>query len=122
MDIAGNITGNLSGSVGSVTAEVNADITAISGDSTAADRLEALMEGTLVFQVNAGSPNTTSMVVDGDVNDNTDDHYIGRLITGRTGANAGQQTAVTDWDGTTKLLTFEALTGASADDDFWVMT
>ena len=119
-DAVANVT--LTATTTAVTNEVTADLTAISGDATASDRLEALMEGTLVFQVNAGSPNTTSMVVDGDVNDNTDDHYIGRLITGRTGANAGQQTAVTDWDGTTKLLTFEALTGASADDDFWVMT
>ena len=98
------------------------DMEAISSDVTGADKLEALMEGTLVFQVNGGSPSTTTMVVDGDVDDNTDDHYIGRLITGRTGANAGQQTAVTDWDGSTRLLTFDALTGASANDDFWVMT
>lgn len=117
-----DITGNLSGSVGSVTAQVVADLTAISGDSTAADRLEALMDGTLVFQVNGGTPTTTSMIVDGDVNDATDGHYIGRLITGRTGANAGQQTAVTAYNGTTKLLTFDALTGASSNDDFWVMT
>ena len=121
MDITGDITGNLSGSVGSVTAEVTADVTKISGDGTAADRLEALMDGTLIFQVNGGTPDTTSMVVDGDVNDATDDHYNGRLITGLTGANAGQQTAVTDWNGTSKLLTFDAITGASGNDDFWVM-
>ncbi len=100
---------------------MDGNVGALSGDATAADRLEALMDGTLIFQVNGGTPDTTTMVVDGDVDDATDDHYNGRLITGLTGANAGQQTAVTDWNGTSKLLTFDALTGASANDDFWVM-
>ncbi len=122
MDITGDITGDLSGSVGSVTAQVTADVTAISGDSTAADRLEAMMDGVLIFQVNGGSPSTTVFIVDGDVNDTTDDHYNGRLITGLTGANAGQQTDVTDWTGSTTLtLTVTALTDAPANDDFFIM-
>lgn len=51
--VTGNITGNLSGSVGSVTgavgsvtATVSANAVQISGDSVAADNLEALLDGT----------------------------------------------------------------------------
>lgn len=44
--LTGNITGNLSGSVGSVTSMVTANVIQISGDATAADNLEAILDGT----------------------------------------------------------------------------
>lgn len=42
----GSVTGNVDGSVASVTAEVSADMTKISGDGTAADNLETMLDGT----------------------------------------------------------------------------
>lgn len=45
-DISGNVDGNVVGSVASVTATVSADIVAISGDTPAANNLEADYDGT----------------------------------------------------------------------------
>ena len=55
-----NITGNLSGSVGSVTSQVSADITAISGDTVAADNLEADYDGTGYVKSNSVIGTTTT--------------------------------------------------------------
>ncbi len=44
--VTGNVGGNVTGSVGSVTNTVSADVVSISGDSTAADNLEAALDGT----------------------------------------------------------------------------
>ena len=44
--VDGDLSGNVDGSVGSVTAQVSADITAISGDTVAADNLELQYDGT----------------------------------------------------------------------------
>jgi len=106
-----------------VSGKMDSDMTAISGDTTAADRLEAVMDATFIGQVNAGTPTTTAFIVDGTgLVDATDDHYKGRLITFTTGALAGQQTDVTASDGTTKIFTVTALTEAPADNDFFNMT
>lgn len=44
--VTGNVGGNVVGSVGSVTATVTANMAQISGDSVAADNLEAMLDGT----------------------------------------------------------------------------
>jgi len=80
-----------------VTNQVTADMTAISGDSTAADNLEALMDGVLVVTVNDASATTTAFATDG-FTEATDDHFNGRLITFITGDLAFQQTDITDYD------------------------
>lgn len=54
-----DITGNLSGSVGSVTAQVTADMTAISGDTTAADNAESFFDGTGYAGTGNVIPNVT---------------------------------------------------------------
>jgi hypothetical protein len=96
------------------------DVLAISGDTTAADRLEALMDGIIVAQVNDAGASTTSFVADG-FTEATNDHFNGRLITFLTGALAGQQTAITDYVGATQTLTVAALTEAPANDDFFIV-
>lgn len=125
MDIVGDITGNLSGSVGSVTAEVTADVTAISGDSVAADRLEAMMDGIIVAQVNDAAATTTAFAADG-FTEATNDHFNGRLITFITGALTGQQTDIADYDAAggpqgSQEFTVTALTEAPANNDFFVI-
>lgn len=99
---------------------IKADVLAISGDTTAADRLEALMDGLIVAQVNDLSATTTAFIADG-FTEATNDHFNGRLITFLTGALVGQQTDITDYVGATQTFTVTALTEAPANDDFFVV-
>jgi hypothetical protein len=108
-----------------VSGKMDSDMTAISGDTTAADRLEALMDGVLIGQVNAGTPTTTTMATDG-YPVGVDDTYKGRLLTVLTGTYAGEQTDITAYDATgnaggEQFLTFTALTNALANDVFFVI-
>jgi len=99
---------------------IKADVLAISGDTASADRLEALMDGLIVAQINGGTPTTTSFIADG-FTEATDDHFIGRLITFLSGALSGQQTDITDYAGATQTFTVTALTEAPSNDDFFVI-
>ena len=105
--------------------QVDANMIAISGDSTAADRLEALMDGGIIGQVNDASATTTAFAADG-FTEATDDHFKGRLITFVSGALNGQQTDITGYDaagGTqgSQEFTVTTLTEAPTDDDFFVV-
>ena len=102
-----------------VTNQVTADVTAISGDSTAADSLEASME-TLVTGTATGVPTTTTMA-DSTLTEATDDHFNGRVIIWRTGALAQQATDITAYNGTTKTFTFTATTNAASAGDAYVI-
>lgn len=103
-----------------VSGRMPSDMEAISGDTTAADRLEALMDGILVCQVNDASATTTAFVADG-FTEATNDHLNGRLITFISGALAGQQTAITDYVGATQTFTVSQLTEAPGNNDFFVI-
>ncbi len=102
-----------------VTNQVSANVTAISGDSTAADSLEASLE-TLVTGTATGTPTTTTMA-DSALTEATDDHYNGRVIIWRTGALKHQATDITSYDGTTKTFTFTATTNAASAGDAYVI-
>jgi hypothetical protein len=99
---------------------IKADMLAISGDTGAADRLEGLMDGVILAQVNDASATTTGFIADG-FTEATNDHFNGRLITFVSGALNGQQTAITDYVGATQTFTVTALTEAPANDDFFVI-
>jgi hypothetical protein len=99
---------------------IKADVLAVSGDTTAADRLEALMDGIVVAQVNDAGATTTVFIADG-FSEGTSDHFNGRLITFISGALSGQQTAITDYNGGTQAITVTALTEAPANNDFFVI-
>jgi hypothetical protein len=103
-----------------VSGKMDSDVTAISGDTVAADRLEAAMDSVVTGTAQTGTLSTTQMTTD--LSETTDDHYIGRLITFKTGALAGQQTDITDYTGTSGLLTFTALTEAPGNGDTFVIT
>lgn len=105
--------------VTSVTNQVTADVTSISGDTPAADALEASLE-TIVTGTATGTPTTTTMR-DSALTETTDDHYIGRTILWRTGALAGQASDITDYDGTNKEFTFTATTDAPSAGDAYVV-
>lgn len=51
----------------------------------------------------------------------TDDHYIGRTIVWITGALTRQASAITDYDGATKTLTYAAVTEAPSNGDRFVL-
>ena len=99
---------------------IKSDMLAISGDATAADRLEALMDGIIVAQVNDGSATTTVFIGDG-FTEATADHMNGRLITFISGVLSGQQTDITDYSATTQSFTVTALTEAPANETFFVI-
>lgn len=101
---------------GSDTLEV--DAVAISGDSTAADNLEAGLEGVVPGTVSTGS---TTTVVNTGLSETTDDHYNGRVIVFRSGNLAGQAATITDYNGTTKALTVTTLTEAPGNGDTFVI-
>jgi len=100
---------------------LKSDLLAISGDASAADALEGLMDGIIVGQVNDLSASVTSFAADG-FTASVDDHFNGRLITFITGALAGQQTAITDYAGSGQTFTVDALTSAPANDVFFVIS
>lgn len=104
---------------------VVSDVGAISGDAGAADRLEGLMDGVIIAQVNAGTPTTTTFAADG-FTEATDDHFNGRLVTFLTGALAGQQSDITDYDATgngagEQAIIVSAMTEAPSNDDFFMI-
>ena len=70
--------------------------------------------------VNDGAATTTSFVADG-FTEATNDHFNDRLITFISGALNGQQTAITDYVGSSQTFTVTALTEAPADDVFFVI-
>jgi hypothetical protein len=66
-----------------------------------------------------GTLSTTACTTD--LTEATDDHYIGRTIIWVTGVLTGQASAITDYNGTTKLLTYTAVTEAPANADRFVL-
>lgn len=98
--------------------EVNS--TKISGNSTAADRAEQVFLSLVVGAAQTGTLSTTQMSTN--LTEATNDHYNGRLLTWVTGVLTGQQTDITDYDGTSKVLTFTATTEAPGDGDAFVIT
>lgn len=113
-DIQGRIPASLVGG------KIDSNVGAISGDTAAADNLEAAMDSVVTGQAVTGTLSTTQMSTN--LTEATDDHYIGRLITFKTGSLTGQQTNVTDYDGATKMLTFTALTEAPGNGDQFIIT
>lgn len=101
--------------------KLDSNVLAVSGETDAADMLEALMDGNIVAQVNDGSATTTVFKGDG-FTETTNDHFKGRLITFISGALLGQQTAITAYAGATQSFTVTAMTEAPADNDYFVIT
>lgn len=139
-----DITGNLSGSVGNVTGltaatvhsdlddiqarlpaaltaggNMKADTLAIDGSTAAATDLKTsaltIVRGTAI----TGTLSTTQMTTD--LTEATDDHYNGRRLLWSSGVLTDQATAITDYTGATKLLTFTAVTEAPSNNDTFII-
>lgn len=73
-------------------------------------KLEA-SAGTIVNSTaTSGSHSTTTMITN--LTETQNDHFNGRVIVFTNGTLSGQATNITDYDGTTKTLTFTAVTQA----------
>lgn len=88
--------------------QVDSNILAISGSTTSANNLEASASTIVVGTAQTGTLSTTQMTTN--LTEATDDHYNGRIIIWTSGALKDQGTNITDYDGTTKMLTFTAVT------------
>jgi hypothetical protein len=102
-----------------VSGRMDSNASAIAGDATAATNLSSSVLG-IVSGACEGTP--TNTVIQTDLAESTDDHYIGRVVVFTSGAVAGQATDITDYTGSTGTLTVTALTTApSATDNFVIV-
>lgn len=96
---------------------IKADALAVDGSTTAATHLKdhALTAVPVTFSATSATTTTATLVnVDGSAASSTDDYYNGRVLifTGGTPALVYQATDITDYNGTTKVATFTAVTVA----------
>lgn len=67
----------------------------------------------------AGTLSTTQMTTN--LTEETDDHYNGRIIIWTSGVLKDQATAITDYDGATKMLVYTAVTEAPTAADTFII-
>lgn len=96
-----------------VAGTLDVNVSQISGDSTAADNLEASAKAIVPFTT-SGTPTTTNIPTG--ITEATTGHYNGRVMIFTSGPLAGQATDITGFtgDGTTGTFTVTALTEAPA--------
>ena len=99
------------------------DVTKISGDATAADRLEAMMDACELFDVDNTAFTPTTTAFESTATEATTDHYKDRIVLFVTGALAGQQKACTAYalSGGRGKFTVDALTEAPSDGDRFIL-
>jgi hypothetical protein len=104
-------------------AMVLADATAISGDTTAADRLEATLDAMPSGAVvDDDDPDPTTTLFETNLAEATNDHYNGAFVVFTSGVLLGQSRKISDYDGTTKVLTVAAaFTDAPAAADTFII-
>ncbi len=83
--------------------EVSADVTKVSGSASAADKLEANVLLTVDSSINDASPTTTSF--DTNLTEAGTDAYKNREVHMTSGNAAGEIGKISDYNGTTKVLT-----------------
>lgn len=76
-------------------------------------------QGVVNGQAATGTLTTTAFTTN--LTEATDDHYNGRIVVWLTGALAGQATDITDYTGSTKLVTVTAMTEAPSNGDRFVI-
>ena len=99
------------------------DAVKVSGDSAAADRLEAMMDACPIGTVDNTSFTPTTVAFETSITESTADHFNDRICLFVTGNLAGQQKLVTDYalvSGRGKF-TVNALTEAPANGDTFIL-
>ena len=99
------------------------DVTKISGDSLAATRLESMMDGCEVFQVDDTAFTPTTTAFETTATEATTDHYKDRIVLFINGDLAGQQKACTAYalSGGRGKFTVDALTEAPGNGDRFIL-
>lgn len=116
-DAVANVT--LTATTTDVTNAVTANATQIGGSTSAATQL-ALSTNTIVSAAAiTGTLSTTEMTTN--LTETTDDHYNGRVIIWTSGVLKDQATDITDYTGSTKLLTYTAVTEAPSNTDTFII-
>ncbi len=102
-----------------VSGRMDSDIRAVNGNTTSATKL-ALSANTMETGVAlAGTLSTTEMTTD--LTEVTDDHYNSRVLIWTSGNLLRQVASITGYVGSTKKLTFTAVTEAPIANDTWIM-
>lgn len=124
------------------------NVVQISGDATAADNLESYCDGTVnqpvdvqeiddsadaalqlknlmgaspYYDVDDSGFTPTTTQFEANTSEATDDHFNGRRVVFITGLLKFQETTITDYDGTNKRFTVDAMTEAPSDGDRFVI-
>ncbi|KKN20057.1 hypothetical protein LCGC14_0939510 [marine sediment metagenome] len=109
----GNASAQHAFDLDTATQDVNA--TQISGDTTAADKLEAMLDGMTTGVVETSGSNSSTQVQT-DLAEATNDHYDVMTILFTSGAEAGQSRLITGYAGSSGTVSWNAaLTGTPAD-------
>lgn len=108
------LAANIYDSLFPATDKLQVDVAEIAGASTPAENLAAAAGGMKTFTVQSSS---TATVIKTNLTESDDDFWNGKMLTFTSGALAGQTTRVTDYNGTTKDLTVETLTGSPSNGD-----
>jgi hypothetical protein len=103
--------------------DTGVNVTQISGDATAADRLEAILDATPSGAVvDDNDPDPSATAFETNLAEGTNDHYNGTFVLFYSGALLGQSRKVSDYDGTSKVLTVAAaFTEAPAAGDTFII-
>lgn len=99
--------------------DIRVNVSQIAASTTAATNLGLSALGVVTGATAAGTLSTTQATTD--LTEATDNHYNGRVIVFTSGVLAGQASAITDYDGATKMLTYLTLTEAPGNGDAFVI-
>lgn len=101
------------------TATQPVNVTQIGGSTAVLAAFKAAAGTIVTGAAIAGTLSTTAMTTD--LTEVTDDHYNGRTLIWTSGVLTGQATAITDYVGATKRLTFTAVTEAPTAADTFII-
>ena len=100
------------------TDKLQVDAVELNSDATAGANLAIAAAGMKSFTVQSSS---TATVIKTNLSETDDDFWNGKMLTFTTGALAGQTTRVSDYNGTTKDLTVDTLTGSPSNGDIAIL-
>ncbi|MFZ5621178.1 MAG: hypothetical protein ACOY5W_09175 [Pseudomonadota bacterium] len=107
------------GEVSAVQTRVTANVDQIAGSATAATNMSRGARSVVLGAAVSGTLSTTQMSTD--LVEATHNHYNGRTIIWTSGALAGQASQISAYNGTTKVLTFAAVTDVPGVGDQFVI-
>jgi hypothetical protein len=102
-----------------VSGRMDSDIRAINGNTDSATKLALSADTMEVGIAIAGTLSTTEMTTD--LTEITDNHYNGRVLIWTSGNLLKQVASITGYVGSSKKLTFTAVTEAPIANDTWIM-